>query len=272
MQGAHLQGAELQGAHLQGAELQGAGLRGAELQGADLGGVQLQGADLVVAELQGADLTRAELQGASLRWAQLQGADLTGADLQGSRGEPASWYLVWMPDVSVDFSGSSERYLEELLSDEIKDIKLAWQEGVTLEQHLKQSLNGGSDRGVFDGAKPDDTDWVFHQRKDANWPEEPDVHSDNYWDAWAKWESEFACENEYTARSSLERWSLSKFGGTPRRPDAPDFLFFLYEENIYDRARNKIREALSDARAQRDLECAGLRDLSENEWQEFVDG
>ena len=303
LQGANLTGAELQGARLQDAKLQGANLWGAKLQGMDLTRVELRGVDLAWAELQGTDLREAKLQGANLWGAELQGArlrgadlrganlggarlqgadltraklqgvDLTRAELQGSWGKPASWDLAWMLDVSVDFSDSSERdrYLKELLSDEIKDIDLAWQEGVTLEQYLKRSLSDDWNRKIFDGAKPDDTDLVVHRRKDASWPKAPDVHSDGYWGAWAKWTSEFACENEYTARSSLQRLSVSKLHDIPLRRDLSDFLFFfLHKKEIYDRARNKVREALFDAR--RDPECTGLRDLSKKEWQVFVDG
>ena len=273
LQGADLRGVQLQGADLGLAKLQGTYLWEAQLQGADLQGAQLQGAYLWKAQLQGTNLWEAQLQGAHLWEAQLRGADLTRAELQGSWGEPASWYLAWMPYVSVDFPGSSEQYLEELLSDEIKDIKLAWQQDVTLEQHLKQSLSGDSDREVFDGAKPDDTDLVVHQRTDATWPEAPDVHSDSYWVAWAEWASEFACENEYTARSILQRWSSSIIFSGPlvylNAPDS-DFLSFMRKEDIYDRARNNVREALFNAR--REPKCAGLRDLSENEWKKFVGG
>ena len=275
LRGVDLAWAELRGVDLAWAELQGTDLIGAELQGANLWGTELQGARLRGADLRGANLGGARLQGADLTRAKLQGADLTGAELQGSWGKPASWDLAWMLDVSVDFSDSSERdrYLKELLSDEIKDIDLAWQEGVTLEQHLKRSLSDDWNRKIFDGAKPDDTDLVVHRRKDASWPKAPDVHSDGYWGAWAKWTSEFACENEYTARSSLQRLSVSKLHDIPLRRDLSDFLFFfLHKKEIYDRARNKVREALSDARARREPECAGLRDLSENEWQAFVDG
>ena len=273
LQGAHLWEAQLQGADLQRAQLQGTDLRGAQLQGSYLWEAQLQGANLHGAQLQGAHLWEAQLQGVNLHGAQLRGTDLTGAELQGSMGEPASWYLAWMPYVSVDFSGSSEQYLEELLSDEIKDIKLAWRESVTLKQHLEQSLEAGLREGIFSGAKPDGTDRVFHQREDVNWPQAPDIHSDDYWDAWTEWASEFACENEYTARSILQRWSSSiMFRGLLVYLNTPDsdFLSFMRKEDIYDRARNKVREALFDAR--RDPECAGLRDLSENEWQAFVDG
>ena len=271
LQGADLQWAELQEADLHGAQLQGAYLWEAQLQGADLRGAQLQGAYLWEAQLQGVNLHGAQLQGAHLWEAQLRGTDLTGAQLQGSMGEPASWDLAWMPYISVDFSGSSEQYLEELLSDEIKDIKLAWRQSVTLKQYLEQSLEAGLREGVFSGAKPDGTDRVFHQREDVNWPKAPDIHSDDYWDAWIEWASEFACENEYTARSILQRWSSSIiFNGLLMYLNTPDsdFLSFMRKEDIYDRARNKVREALSYAR--RDPECAGLRDLSENEWQAFV--
>lgn len=275
LQGADLREAQLQGADLRGAQLQGVNLHGAQLQGAYLWEAQLQGADLEGAQLQGAHLWEAQLQGTYLREAQLRGTDLTGAELQCSWGEPASWDLAWMPYVSVDFSGSSEQYLEELLSDEIKDIKLTWRGGVTLKQHLKKIFGDDSKRGAFSGAKPDGTDRVFHQREDVNWPKAPDIHSDDYWDAWIEWASEFACENEYTARSILQRWSSSIiFNGLLMYLNTPDsdFFSFMRKEDIYDRARNKVRKALSDARTRGDPECVGLRDLSENEWQAFVDG
>ena len=274
LQGASLWGAKLQGTDLTWVELQGAALIRAELQGANLWEAKLQGADLRWAELKGANLGRTELQGADLEGAQLQGANLKEAQLQGSQGEPASWYLAWMPGVSVDFSGSSEPYLKELLSDEMKNIKLVWLGDVTLEQHLIRLFRDDSKREVFDGAKPDDTDLVFHYRKGASWPKAPDVLSDGYSDAWTEWASEFACENEYTARSILQRLSLLEFRDVPLRWSLSGFLYFVRKKDkeIYDRVRNKVRKALSYARARGDPECAGLRDLSENEWQEFVDG
>ena len=274
LQGADLQEAKLQGAKLALAELQGANLAEAQLQGANLRKAQLQGANLAEAQLQGANLAEAQLQWANLARAQLQGADLIAAQLQGSSGKPGSWDLAWMLNVSFDFSNLCERhqYLEELLSDEMKDIKLVWRGDVTLERYLRQLFRDDSKRGALGGAKPDDTDLVFHRRKGANWPEAPDVLSDDYWDTWAKWVSEFACENEYTARSSLQFLSSSRFPDTPVRQGSSSFLFFLRKKGVYDLARKKVRKALSYARARGDPECAGLRDLSENEWQEFVDG
>lgn len=276
LQGANLWEARLQRANLWGARLQGADLWEARLQEANLAWARLQGARLQGAELQGANLEGAELQGANLEGAKLQGANLAWAKLQGSRGKPAWWYPAWIRHVSVDFSGSSEQYLEELLSDEIKNIKLAWLGGLPLEQYLIKIFRDDSKRGSSGGAKPDDTDWVFHHRKGAKScePEAPDVLPDGYWCAWTEWASEFACENEYTARSILQRLSLSEFRDPPLRWSSSGFLSFVREneKEIYDRVRNKVRKALSDARTRGDPECAGLRDLSENEWQAFVDG
>ena len=234
LQGENLEGAQLQGADLWEAKLQGANLKGAGLQGARLQKAKLQGANLRGAKLKGANLRETGLQGADLTKVELQGTNLGGAKLQGSKGQPDqdSWYLTWMPDVK---------------------------------------FNRSSSRGIFGGAKPEKKDRVFHTLKDPNWPDAPDVDSDYYWDAWAEWTADFACENEYTARSSLQRWSLSRSSDTHWHRDAPDSLFFLYEKKVYDRVRdrvrevrNKVREALLNARGE--PKCAGLRGLSENEW------
>ena len=268
--GADLAGAKLQGAYLRRAALQGARLASAKLQGANLSNARLHGADLTRAELRGVDLFEAKLQGADLTGAELEGTSLTRAELQGSKGRLASWYPTWMPDVKFNFSGPLEQYLKKLLSDEkIRKINLAWEKDTPLEKHLEQSLSSGSGPVIFSDVKPGDTGTVFYKPKDKNWKgkncfDVSGVHSDDcYWDAWAEWTADFACENEYTARSSLQRWSL------PRDWDPPDTPFSL-DKDISDRARNKVREALFNAR--KEPKCAGLRDLSENEWQVFVDG
>ena len=77
-----------------------------------------------------------------------------------------------MPDVSFDFSDSPEQYLQELLSDGIKDIKIAWREYLTLGQYLEERLERylKGDSKIFDGVESDDKDKVFHTRRDKNDP------------------------------------------------------------------------------------------------------
>ena len=268
--GADLHQTELQGADLAEAELQGANLVGAELHGVRLVRAKLQGAALRGAELQGANFTRAELQGANLQETELQGANLREAELQGSKGKPDrdSWRLTWMPCVSFGPFDPSE-YLEEFLSDEIKDIKLAWRNS-TLEEYMKQPLSGsGSDGKIFDGAKPEEKDMVFHTLKDPNWPNAPDVNSDNrYWDAWAEWTADFACKNEYTARSSLQRWTSRRRGpGVPRfRPNS------RLLPTPPECAQKKIRDAILKASKRKREECPGLHALTADKWEEFGGG
>ena len=267
LQEASLAGAELQGASLVGAELQGANLARAELQGANLARAELQGADLAGAKLQGASLAGAGLQGANLQWARLQGANLREAALQGGKGRPTSWFLTWMPDVSFDFLDSPKQYLQELLSDGIKDIELAWREGLTLKQHLEQSLIG--DSKVFDGAEPKDKNMVFHTRANKNWQKAlPDVTSDRYWEAWAEWTEDFACENEYTARSSLQRWRSPKRGRGWFRFMKINPATSLGRE-VPEHAREKIQDAI--LKASEEPECPGLHALTEDERKWFVD-
>ena len=269
LQGASLVRADLQGANLNWAELQGANLGGAELQGAWLVGAKLQGANLRWTDLQGANLRGAKLQGANLRRAKLQGANLRGAALQGSEGEPTSWFLTWMPDVSFDFSDSPEQWLQKLLSDGIKDIKVAWREELTLGQYLEERLERylKGDSKIFDGVEPEDKDLVFHTRKDKKWPSAPDVNSNCYWSAWAKWTADFACENEYTARSSLQRWSSPNWTS----------MWLMLEhsvtslgQEIPEWAKETIRGAILKALER--PECPGLHALTEDEWKRFVDG
>lgn len=212
--------------------------------------------------LQGVDFQQAELQGANLQGAELEGANFQGAALQGSKGQPGSWFLTWMPDVSFDFSDSPEQYLQELLSDGIKDIELAWEEGRTLERHLEQSLSGDSE--AFDGAEPEDKDMVFHTRKDKKWPAAPDITSGDYWMAWTIWTVDFACKNEHTARSSLQRWGSRRWFW-PTDKFHPASLRPLPPKQAREKIQNAILEALERP------ECPGLHALTEDEWKGFVD-
>ena len=240
---AHLQGANLMNAHLQGAylsvaHLQGANLRGAQLQGTDLEEARLQSAGLEGAQLQGANLMNAHLQCANLKRARLQGTDLEGAQLQGSSGNPDSGYLVWAPGVSHNFpadKSSREEYLETLVTDETATVKLAWGPGMSLEEHLRKCMEkdqGRGDRLSYNRVQPD-------------------------WNAWAEWTAEFACEDQYTARSSLKRWrsdglALSGLKGSDRAE-----------------AQKLVREALAAARETGE-KCPGLHSISDDEWKEFI--
>ena len=93
-------------------------------------------------------------------------------------------------------------------------------------------------------------DWRRGVRLPFN-PIQPD------WNAWAEWTAKFACEDEYTARSSLERWDPKD------RP--PSSLVGS------DRARELVRKALVDARKVKTAEeCPGLHSISDDEWKRFV--
>ena len=249
LQGADLGEAELQGAHLGEAQLQGAHLREAQLQGADLGRAELQGAHLGGAQLQGADLGNAWLQCTDLEGARLQGTDLGNAQLQGSSGNPDPEHLIWAPGVSYDFPADKSSYLETLVSGPdpyrfgrfTETIKIAWRRRrreMPLEEHLRKCIE--EDRQPIDPL-PDNS-------------RQPD------WNTWAEWTAEFACEDEYTARSSLKRWtSFSPLSGL--------------EDSDRAEAQKLVREALETTRKiETEEECPGLHSISDDEWKKFVDG
>ena len=249
LQGAYLQHAQLQGANLQGAYLQGAYLLGAQLQGANLQDAQLQGANLQDAQLQGANLQEAGLQCANLQdtWlqgtdfgdAQLHGVDLGDGKLQSSSDESDPWHLVWTPGVSYDFTAdklSRKQYLNTLVTDKTATVELAWGTGMSLEEHLRKCME--EDR------KPSDS--------------LPDNYSQPDWNAWAEWTAEFACEDEYTARSSLERWEsyLVRLSGL--------------EDSDEAESQKLVHKALVAARETGE-ECPGLHSIPDDEWKEFID-
>ena len=237
LQGADLGSAQLQGADLGSARLQGANLQEAQLQGANLQAARLQGADLQEAQLQGANLQLAQLQCVNLQEAQLQGADLQFARLQGSSGNPDSEHLVWAPGVSYDFpadKSSREEYLETLAIDETATVKLAWEPSVSLEEHLQKCME--KDQGPRVRL--------------------PDNHNQPDWDTWAEWTTEFACEDEYTARSSLQRWASEEPLSSLEGPDRAE-------------AQKLVRKALVAARETGE-ECPGLHAISDDEWKEFI--
>ena len=246
LQGTNLESAQLQGVNLQSSQLQGADLRFARLQGADLGFAQLQGTNLESAQLQGANLRHAELQCTDIQKAQLQGADFGLARLQGAAlGNKklqdnsdihGSWHLVWTPSVSYDFPADKSSYLKTLASDETATVKLTWEPGMSLEEHLQKCME--KDQGPRVRL--------------------PDNRNQPDWDIWAEWTAEFACKNEYTARSSLKRWAseepLSGLEGSER-----------------DEAKKLILEDLAAARKTRE-KCPGLHSIPDDEWKEFISG
>ena len=283
--GENLTGVKLQGAYLGIAKLQGSNLEGAQLEGANLKGAKLQGANLTGAQLQGTNLTGAQLQGTRLQYAELKGADLGGAQLQSSFGQPSfgqpssgSLYLVRMPDISLDFpilhnrsngglsSEHAREYIKELLNDkdirERVDNELTWRENVSLGEHIDEYIMKGADHGVFNYSRPEDID--FH-KLNRNWPSSVDLDDENYKKAWVDWTVEFACKNQYTALSSLERW----------RREAP-----LYNEEFRIDAE-KLAELKKDVRnglimakicQQKCEPCFGLQAISSDdaEWKMFV--
>ena len=262
LQNSSLEKTQLQGTRLSGALLQGARLFEANLQGANLGGAQLQGASLKDAKLQGADFTRA----------QLQGANFANARLQGSFGKPDSWCLLWIPDASFEFpprprdpQGKESQYeralffVEELLlKDQNKSIKLAWREGISLEEHLKEYLWKGIARKVFDGSEPGKECMVYHEPMITKWKyPPPDVNSCDYRQAWAAWTAEFACEDRYTAASSLGRWlsGESLYEAKSRFEDLADL-------------KNAVRAAMIERKDRG--ECPGLSAVSKEKYSEFL--
>lgn len=277
LQGADLATAKLQNSDLEKTQMQGVRLSGALLQGVRLSEVNLQGANLEGAQLQGANLKSTELQGADLTNARLQGADFADTQLQGSFGKPDSWCLLWKPGVSFEFpprprdpQGKESQYeralffieglFEELLKDQNKSIKLSWREGVSLEEHLKEYLWKGIARGVFDGSKPEGKCMVDRESADIEWCPPPDIGSSDYRCTWASWTAEFACENLYTAASSLDRW-LS---------DEP-----LYEAKLrFDHLaclKGAVRAAVIERKERKDGgKCPGLSAVSNEKYSEFL--
>ena len=236
LQGARLVGAQLQGADLLNARLQGADLTGARLQGANLADARLQGATLWGAQLQCADLREVRLQGADLWNAQLQGTDLGNKEQQSSNDKSHPWYLVWAPGVSYNFPADKLSYLETLVTNETATVKLAWNTEMSLGEHLQKCI-------------------------EENWEHRDPLlssHNNPDWNAWAKWTAGFACENEYTARSSLTRWS--------RRVPLSDL-------KDPAEAKKRVRGALAAARKTKTgEECPGLHSIPDDEWKKFIEG
>ena len=264
LQGADLEFAQLQGADLEFAQLQGANLWFAQLQGADLDHAQLQGADLWLAELQGANLENAWLQGADLGYTSLQCADLIEAELQGANLGHArlqgasligmtqilldafdvlperlldSWFLAWAPNVSYDFPADKSSYLKTLITDEIATVKLAWRPERSLEEHLQECI---------------EEDWKPRVTI-------PDSSKEPDWNTWAGWTVLFACEDKYTARSSLKRWesdgvALSGLG-----------------DKDFDQAQELVLKFSAFMRETKtEEECPGLHSIPDDEWKRFI--
>ena len=284
LQGLDLSSAQLQGTDLSSAQLQGTDLRTAQLQGVDLSSAQLQGADLWRAQLQGAYLWNANFQGANIESAQLQGvnfghtkldpksdrlpqlvqlirgvfginlqgANLGLAKLHGSIGKPgSSQNLVWRPEVSFnwpnDMPAERDQYLKKLIDDETAIIKLAWLQTKSLEEYMQELIPENAD-------SPPPEDFNFTSLKDL--PQSANIKPD--WNKWAEWTAEFACENEHTARSSLQRWM------------AIEPLSGIYYHNA-EQAEKTVYKALIEAR-EKQGNCPGLYTIPDDEWKKFVDG
>jgi hypothetical protein len=159
----------------------------------------------------------------------------------------------------------AEHALSSLITDEMREQKVAGRslfdekiDEKTVADVVRDGVLEGITGGVFDGYGPATSDRVVHERDDLvfqpaepptmpdAWPPSADTSDPSYWAAWAEWTVPFACENGYTARSSLERW------GHPG-------------EGWFD----TVRKALIDKRDSSD-DCPGLRAISEEEWQRFV--
>lgn len=264
LQGVHLRSAEMQDAYLRGAVLQGAYLGSAQLQGAILPSANLQGAILRDAQLQGADLSGALLHGADLLRARLDGVNLRKARLQCTIGIPSSWYLAWMPEFESEFpavrgrrNGGSldertQQYFDELITDEMATIAIAWKDRVSLKELLTRQLTDCPSQ-PFSGDQPSQIDAVFHTRED--WPHRAEINTDGYLDAWIDWTIEFACTNVHAARSSMWRWNA----------DALDF-----NDKISSSAKGTVRSALVAAR-ERGKRCPGLSAISDEEWADLLE-
>ena len=251
LQGAYLGGAQLQNADLRRAQLQNANLRRAQLQDANLSLAQLQNAYLEGAQLQNADLQAARLQNANLREAQLQDANLLfvqlqGADLRGAQVQGADLSQAWLQ--GADLGGAQVQGMEDFLA------------RLQSAEDLLTQLQGTEDFARLQGAEDlltqlQDADDLFAQLQDTlSDPVPPE------WEALAYWTAELACKDEYTTRSSLNRWRPD--GGVP---------LFGWEDYDFDKARERVLKALADARKTGE-ECPGLHSISDDEWNKFVDG
>lgn len=254
LQGVSFSSAQMQGVELNNAWLQGVTFLTAQLQGADLSNAQLQGADLFGAQLQGANLFEAKLQGANLSKAQLQGADLSKAQLQSSVGTPRipqdGPILMYQTSFKWNKESSRRKYLDKLLTDmsadiELADIKPAWGKHMTLEDHLRERI-------LNKQMSPNPDDWTYNIN----------LNYDKYSEKWVKWTSDFACGNEYTARSSLQRWESYFY--PPRRERTMKFG----TRNFPVYPIQTIFNAMVDARKNRE-DCPGLRAIPDDEWEDF---
>ena len=280
LQGADLQRAHLQGAILRGAQLHRANLERAQLQGAVLWDANLSGSNLTRAHLQGAELNDASLRGANLAFARMQAVDFVDTRLEGtnlrkarllcSSGVPAEWQLAWMPKVTYKSykvedlvtDGEFDEKLEELLdlsTDDIGTITIPYEDDWSVQDHLRRRLKNCPKR-PFSGAGPGEKDLVVHSgrlpHEFGSWPSSATT-DDAYWRSWAKWTVEFACESEYNARSSMERWCNieSRFG-----------------KAVPDTAASLVRNALIDARSSAH-NCPGLSAIPDDDsgWTSFLD-
>ena len=249
LQGADLSQAQMRGANLNWAQLQGTNLKSAQMQGVTLGAVQLQGANLNSANLEGADLNWAQLQGADLSQAVLKGTDLSQAQLQSSFGKPTidqnELILMHYPVFGWDLNLSPSQHLVDLLANIPAEIKLVWKNGMTLVEHLRKSIEQNQ-------SSPNLEDW----------PLNIDLDYSEYSKSWAKWTSDFACLDVYTARSSVRRWRTYHLGLNWVRTMKFDAKTFpIYPTQV-------IYDAIVDAHANRE-DCIGLRSLPDDEWIDF---
>lgn len=245
-------------------------LSGGNFTGANFIGSYLRGASLQGANFKGANFARVSFQGADFENANIEAAIFNTANLQGAFGKPSNWSLASLHNVQFGFApladqldgGTLAQRVEQdlfssLLTDEMREQKVSWLDDFSVTDHVRERVLHGLEEGLFSGSTPESDDLVVystdaempaHQRPPEGWPAPPDTNDPAYWLAWVDWTEEFACENEHTARSSLQRWSAG----------AHDFV-------------NTVRDALMGAREVRE-DCPGLQAIPEEEWKRFVEG
>ena len=243
-----MDGASLYRAKLEDANLQGAWLRGASLKEAELFGTNLQNV-----KLQGADLRYAKIKDTYLKGAQLQATDLYGANIQCSFGEPESWDLAWMHDASFDAIGCATCSSDRLSENLGRDIQFWWNEGTRSPSHLTKNIEEIRNHNIcLSENSLDKSEWVIFGK---SWSDCKDIATSEYWEAWADWTVEFACQNEYTGHMSIERW------------DSTNPLFDLEEcisPDDLNQAKQYILGKLEDAA--KDAQCPGLRTVPDGRW------
>ena len=276
MHGAYLNNADLQDAVLSSAELEGANLKRTRLQRANLSEAQLRNVSLKEAELQSANLVLANLQGADMESVRLDDASLREADLKGARLENAWLWGANLSDVELEGANLQNAKLEganlrkarlgntclegaqlegvDLSGAEIRGSRgtpdswdLAWPPNV-LDLNKPYIASGELDEAAEQGRL------LFMSVSELQRFPVPSKH----WDKLAIWTAKFACRNKYTARSSWKRW---------RGDDPLDGMKILVNEKILDRVKGRTLQLFLGGRECE--ECAGLSDISNDQWKRW---